>query len=278
MIIQKVKQAKTKKEADLLKAPKYFQELFKKYPILKKFDLKEVMTKNYVRQFFLKVAKEQIYNDVNKSKLKLPDLKEVFMQTKFPIAFVLVGTIKTVFRFVYGYSLNPYFQLLKFSVYYYWLKESWKIGRANTKLQKRVKLYQELQKEVLNLGQVLQKAQSIPQQPVVRRWWPFQKQEYDNYYGRPNEVEEDDRYWPFEQQLRPAVASSMDIDYGMNSDVEPIQFFLTTMMEDVQMVPEAQKMEVTEMVKEMHKLYELKMMLNYLDRFDKIMGTENLNI
>ena len=39
-------------------AVEYFQALYKKYEILKKFDLKEVMTKNYVRQFFLKVAKE----------------------------------------------------------------------------------------------------------------------------------------------------------------------------------------------------------------------------
>lgn len=99
------------------------------------------MTKNYVRQFFLKVAKEQIYNDVNSSKLALSDLKEVFMNTKFPIIFVTVGTIKTIIRFVTGYSLNPYFQVFKFSVYYYWLKESWKIGRANFNLNKRVRLY-----------------------------------------------------------------------------------------------------------------------------------------
>ena len=33
-IIMKVKEARTKKEADLLKAPKYFQDLFKRYPIL----------------------------------------------------------------------------------------------------------------------------------------------------------------------------------------------------------------------------------------------------
>jgi hypothetical protein len=148
-IIQKVKEAKTKKQADLLKAPKYFQDLFNRYPILQKFDLKQVMTKNYVRQFFLKVAKEQIYNDVNSSKLAMSDLKDVFMNTKFPIIFVTVGTIKTIIRFITGYSLNPYFQVVKFSVYYYWLKESWKIGRANFNLNKRVRLYQELQREVL---------------------------------------------------------------------------------------------------------------------------------
>ena len=64
-LILKIKTEKVKKQADMLKAPKYFQTLFRKYEILQKFDLKEVMTKNYVRQFFLKVAKEQIYKDVN---------------------------------------------------------------------------------------------------------------------------------------------------------------------------------------------------------------------
>lgn len=143
-IIEKIKKEETKKEADLLKAPKYFQELFKMYPILKKFELREIMTKNYVRQFFLKVAKEQIYNSVNNSKLLPKELKEVLIETKFPIVFVLVGTIKTILRFVYGYSLNPFFQTLKFSIYYAWLTQSYKINRANFKLNKRVKLYKEL--------------------------------------------------------------------------------------------------------------------------------------
>ena len=67
------------------------------------------MTKNYVRQYFLKIAKEQIYEDVNKSKLKWPEVKEVVVATKFPIIFVIVGTVKTFIRLFYGFSLNPYF-------------------------------------------------------------------------------------------------------------------------------------------------------------------------
>ena len=53
-----VKVENKKQEDDLKKAPKYFQTLFQKYPILKKFNISEIMTKNYVRQFFLKVAKQ----------------------------------------------------------------------------------------------------------------------------------------------------------------------------------------------------------------------------
>lgn len=120
----------------MLKAPKYFQTLFRKYEILQKFDLKEVMTKNYVRQFFLKVAKEQIYKDVNNQSLlkNIPDLKEVMIATKFPIVFIFLGTIKTIMRFAGGFSLNPYFQGLKFSVYYYWITQSWRINKLNFKL------------------------------------------------------------------------------------------------------------------------------------------------
>jgi hypothetical protein len=48
------------------------------------------------------------------------------------------------------------------------------------------------------------------------------------------------------------------------------------MLEDAQTVPEAEPF--IEMVKEMHRLYELKLLLNYLDRFDDIMGHESLNV
>ena len=92
----------------------------------------------------MKVAKEQIYENVNKSRLNLPELKEVLLATKFPIAFVVVGTIKALLRLIDGFTLNPYFEVLKFSIYYYWLTESYNINRANYKLQKRVKLYKEL--------------------------------------------------------------------------------------------------------------------------------------
>ena len=53
-------------------------------------------------------------------------------------------------------------------------------------------------------------------------------------------------------------------------------FFLQTMLEDAQIVPEAEPM--IDLVKEMHRLYELKMLLNYLDRFDEIMGHDSLNV
>jgi hypothetical protein len=104
------------------------------------------MTKNYVRQFFLKVAKEQIYKEVNSQKVlsNLADLKEVVKATKFPIIFVFLGTLKTILRFTGGFSLNPYFQAIKFSTYYYWLTQSWRINTLNFKLQKRVRLYREL--------------------------------------------------------------------------------------------------------------------------------------
>lgn len=94
------------------------------------------MTKNYVRQFFLKVAKEQIYKEINNQKVlsNKTDLKEVLTATKFPIVFVFVGTLKTILRFTGGFSLNPFFQMVKFSVYYYWLTESWRINTLNFKL------------------------------------------------------------------------------------------------------------------------------------------------
>ena len=48
------------------------------------------------------------------------------------------------------------------------------------------------------------------------------------------------------------------------------------MLEDAQTVPEADPM--LDLVHEMHRLYELKLLLNYLDRFDSIMGSDSLNI
>lgn len=80
------------------------------------------------------MAKDEIYENVNKSRLSLPELKEVFLATKFPIAFVVVGTIKALIRLVDGFTVNPYFEAIKFSVYYYWLTQSYQINRANYKL------------------------------------------------------------------------------------------------------------------------------------------------
>ena len=70
---------------------------------------------------------------MEKSRLSLPEIKDVCFLTKFPIVFVIVGTLKTLIRLVDGFSLNPYFQMIKFSVYWYWLKESLRIGNANFK-------------------------------------------------------------------------------------------------------------------------------------------------
>lgn len=130
-IIEKVKEENRRRQDELQKAPKYFQELFAKYPILKKFDIKQIMSKNYVRALFLKVAKECIYADVNSAKLKIKEIKNVLLETRFPIVFVIAGTVKSIIRLVGGYSLNPYFQLIKFSVYWYWLKESFRINALN---------------------------------------------------------------------------------------------------------------------------------------------------
>ena len=154
-VIQLVKEENKKQEDDLKRAPKYFQALFQKYPILKKFNIREIMTKNYVRQFFLTVAKQQIYDDVNSAKLARPELKEIMINTKFPIVFVIVGTIKSILRLVSGFSLNPYFQAVKFTVYYLWLSESLKINTRNYRLQKRVRLYKELQDEVSKLANII---------------------------------------------------------------------------------------------------------------------------
>lgn len=178
------------------------------------------MTKNYVRQFFLKVAKEQIYNDVNSSRLLPHELKEVLIETKFPIVFVLVGTIKTMIRFANGFSLNPFFQSLKFSIYYLWLTQSYKINRSNFKLNKRVKLYKELQDETLKLNEIINNAKDegqlgFEQKPtLLKRWWPFDSTELgenrdQNKKARVN----DDRYWPFDETpYKPIVQSTHDFE------------------------------------------------------------------
>ena len=175
------------------------------------------MTKNYVRQFFLKVAKEQIYNSVNSSRLLPKELKEVLIETKFPIVFVTVGTIKTFLRFAYGYSLNPFFQTLKFSIYYMWLTQSYKINRANFKLNKRVKLYKELQDETLKLNEIINNAKDEGQlgfeskPTLLKRWWPFDSTELGEKKNKNKAA--DDRYWPFENHHDTPIVQSSSYNF-----------------------------------------------------------------
>ena len=90
-IIKKVQEENNRKKEELLKAPRYFKELFERYPILKQFDLKEVITKNYVRQYFLKVAREQINKEVERKRLNFGEVIDVFWRCRFPIMLVALG-------------------------------------------------------------------------------------------------------------------------------------------------------------------------------------------
>lgn len=131
----------------------------------------------------MQVAKKEIYSDVNKATLKWPELKQVFYTTKFPIAFIIVGTVKTFVRLFMGFSLNPWFQLMKFSIYYMWLRHSMNVNTANFKLQKRVKLFKELQEEVIKMTNIIQKAEKdgalgFQNRKGLERWWPFDTANY----------------------------------------------------------------------------------------------------
>ena len=103
--------------------------------------------------------------------------------------------------------MNPYFQVVKFSIYYYWIKESYRINKNNLKLQKKAQLFKELQLEIVKFNTAIQKAKEEKEKeeeelnkPVMKRWWPFSTKVE---IKKEEKSVEPQMYWPFEDFRTP---------------------------------------------------------------------------
>lgn len=123
--------------------------------------------------------------------------------------------MKTVIRFFGGYAVNPYFQCVKFSVYWYWITESYRINRNNFKIQKKAKLFKELQLEVVKFNTAIQKAKKEKEKEEeerqkqalsISRWWPFATAVKRN---PEEEQQQTDHFWPFEDFKPPEEEKKM---------------------------------------------------------------------